>query len=48
MHNDSYLTQGGQSIVFDSAVEPSKDDGDRPEKHVDGVSNKVSDELDEL
>ncbi len=44
----TYLAQGGQCVVLDGAVEPSKQDGHRPEQDVDWVAQEVSDELDEL
>ena len=44
----TYLTQRDSRINLDDAMEPTKEDGDRPEHDVDRIPHKVSNELDEF
>jgi len=42
------LTQSDQGIDLDEAMQPTENDRYRPEYKIDGISDEVGDELDEL
>ena len=44
----TYHTQRHHGIVLDEPMEPSEKDGYRPQKDIDGIPEKVGDQLDEL
>jgi hypothetical protein len=44
----TYLVERQHGIEFDDAMEPAKEDRDRPQQDVHGIANKMSDKLDDL
>ena len=44
----TYLIERNHGVEFDTAMEPAKEDRDRPQQDVYWIADKMSDQLDEL
>lgn len=44
----TYLIKRQDGVKLDDAMEPAKEDGDRPQEDINGVADKVCDQLDEF